>query len=338
MLTPLNLNSLKTIIDASPKATLLTDREGNVLCVNSAARELLGVSDAPGTLNDLFESREQLRAALQSVLRCCGTVPLLVRQSEDSKPLHMQLQPLTSEQTNHASHLLVTLQTRTAASEKMRSLRQRLDDETAERRRLLRQNSRLRQTVEESIPRLKALAQTDELTGVFNRRYFDTQYAREWRRAVRQESELSLIYLDIDHFKAYNDGYGHPQGDECLKRICRALEKAVAREFDSICRIGGEEFAVLMPMTPAKGAIDNAQRLLRGVRRLCLAHPREDWPFVTISIGVGTCRPRPTDDPDAFVESVDKALYRAKQSGRDRLAGIPGMPVLSDIHQGTAGA
>ncbi|MEM9057756.1 MAG: diguanylate cyclase [Pseudomonadota bacterium] len=330
-MTHLNLTTIETIINASPKATLLIDAAGGVLCINDAARALLHLSRMPLTLPELFEAREALKSSLRDVLHNCKPLPLLVRRSDASKPLQMQIQPLINGGTGSASHLLVTLEAHSGDSEKLQRLEERLENETAERRRLLVQNSKLRETVEVTMPRLKALAHTDEMTGLFNRRHFDNQYSREWRRAARQRSHLSLLYVDIDHFKAYNDGFGHPRGDECLKRIAKALGTAIEREFDSICRIGGEEFAVIMPMTTPAGAIENAKRVLREVRHLALPHPLDNWPAVTVSLGVGTCLPAPEDNPSAFVDRVDAALYRAKQTGRDRFVCIPGMPVLFDV-------
>lgn len=331
----MNSKTIETIINASPKATLLTDRKGGILCINTAARALLFVAAVPASLFELFEPAQQLTSSVRNALRSSGSVPVLVHQRGQGTPWRMRLQPLRHEGTDGGAWLLITLQSRTAANEQMLELKRRLGEETAERRRLKEQNNKLRRTVAESIPRLKALAHTDVLTGSFNRRYFDAQYAREWRRSVRQQGTLSLIYIDIDHFKAYNDAYGHPQGDECLKRVARALESALSREFDVVSRIGGEEFAVLLPMTPAAGAIELAQRLLDAVRNENLPHPLADWPVVSISVGVGTCTPTPDDSPADFIRQVDEALYRAKRSGRNRLAALPGMPALGGARLGT---
>jgi two-component system chemotaxis family response regulator WspR len=126
-----------------------------------------------------------------------------------------------------------------------------------------------------------------------------------------------VLYIDVDHFKSYNDAYGHGRGDETLAMIAKVLARNAAREVDRVCRLGGEEFAYLLPATDLRGAFNVADRARRGVEALGLPHPQED--FVSISIGVGTIRPTASDRAKQFLERVDAALYRAKRMGRNRV-------------------
>jgi diguanylate cyclase (GGDEF)-like protein/PAS domain S-box-containing protein len=167
--------------------------------------------------------------------------------------------------------------------------------------------------------RLEAQSFTDYLTGVANRRQFNLTLDKEWARARRSHQPLSLIMLDIDFFKQYNDHYGHVQGDECLRRVGQALSSASGRSSDLIARYGGEEFALLLPDT------DNAaaQRVAEKCRNLIVAqqipHAASSvGPVVTVSLGVGTLTPTMDGSALSLVDDADKLLYLAKQNGRNR--------------------
>lgn len=185
---------------------------------------------------------------------------------------------------------------------------------------------------------LTRLATTDGLTGIANRRRFDEAILREWRRAAREEVPLSLLLLDVDQFKPYNDRYGHQAGDGCLKAIAKAVDICVRRPADLVARYGGEEFAVLLPGTNATDAAILAERVRSAVADLQLPHegnPAHDR-MVTASIGVVTIIPPksstlPESDANIreLVVAADQALYLAKRQGRNRVAisGAPLMPV-----------
>lgn len=164
---------------------------------------------------------------------------------------------------------------------------------------------------------LKRQSNLDGLTGIPNRRAFDEQLGQEWRRGARLGTALSLILLDIDCFKQYNDHYGHLAGDECLRQIGRQLSK-VGRSIDFVGRYGGEEFACLLPHTDSKGAQEVARKLQRAVNGLKIPHETSiAAPYVTISLGVATaipCRKRP---PEKLIALADKMLYEAKGMGRN---------------------
>jgi diguanylate cyclase (GGDEF)-like protein/PAS domain S-box-containing protein len=167
---------------------------------------------------------------------------------------------------------------------------------------------------------LEALSFQDGLTCVANRRRFESTLDVEWASARRSQSPLSVIILDVDHFKQYNDRYGHVQGDECLKSIARALSLIVKRPRDLVARIGGEEFVLLLPETALDAARQVAERFKDAVSALRIPHGASSVsPFVTASMGVGTVQPSGGVEPVRFIEAVDKLLYKAKREGRNRI-------------------
>lgn len=170
----------------------------------------------------------------------------------------------------------------------------------------------------EANEQLERLAATDPLTGVANRRTLMRRLEHEARRTRRSEAPLSLVLLDVDHFKAYNDDFGHPAGDEVLKAVALALKEAL-RETDLVARHGGEEFAAVLPETAEPEALATAERLRQTIQGLVLPHRA-----VTASLGVAT-RGVPVD-VEALVQAADSALYEAKRSGRNRVAGGAATP------------
>lgn len=165
---------------------------------------------------------------------------------------------------------------------------------------------------------LEQLASRDGLTGIANRRCFDETIDLEWTRRRTDSQCLSLLMLDIDHFKAYNDTYGHPAGDRCLQQIANALEQLLLRPNDNVARFGGEEFAVILPGSDAEGAIVVAERILDRVAELAIPHSGEEGGHVTLSIGISTSQTRTDMSLESLISSADKALYKAKQGGRNR--------------------
>ena len=168
---------------------------------------------------------------------------------------------------------------------------------------------------------LRESALLDGLTGVGNRRKFDEDLLRNWRHTLREKEPLSLVMLDVDYFKRYNDHYGHQAGDICLKSVAKAVSETLRRPYDSVARYGGEEFACLLPSTDLRGAISIAQKMQASVRMLRIDHARSDIASVlTVSLGVASAFPKPSDDPYDLIEAADKQLYRAKNSGRARVS------------------
>lgn len=171
---------------------------------------------------------------------------------------------------------------------------------------------------------ISQLALLDSLTSVYNRRYFDRQLNLEWRRLKRIAAPLSLIMCDVDHFKVYNDTYGHQQGDRCLQEIARAIANVLKRSGDIVARYGGEEFAVILPHTDLVGATKVAETIQQAVRDLNIPHANSlTDSIVTISAGIASTIPAAQDRPYLLLEASDLALYQAKESGRNCLAVYP---------------
>lgn len=166
---------------------------------------------------------------------------------------------------------------------------------------------------------LQALSLRDALTGLFNRRHFDKVKEDEFQRALRNQQPLSLLVCDIDQFKDYNDRYGHAQGDDCLRNVANALNASIVRSGDTLARIGGEEFAVLLPATHAAAAVQVAERMRQAVFAQGITHAASSYGRVTISIGLAQMDLANTRSFDALFDLADQALYRAKQAGRNRI-------------------
>ncbi|WP_207063357.1 diguanylate cyclase domain-containing protein [Motiliproteus sp. SC1-56] len=167
---------------------------------------------------------------------------------------------------------------------------------------------------------LASLARLDHLTELPNRREYDRKLEEEWLRASRTGTSLSVILIDIDHFKAYNDHYGHARGDDCLRQVAKAMARTLRRPADLLARYGGEEFVVLLPETLPRGGRKVAQALAEAVRELQLPHAHASCAdHVTVSIGVATGVPKRQGAPRELTEQADAALYRAKKDGRDRI-------------------
>lgn len=188
-----------------------------------------------------------------------------------------------------------------------------------------------RQALESANSKLQELAVLDALTGIHNRRYFDDMLQQEFSRAARTGAVLSLLMIDVDHFKKLNDRYGHPVGDRCLTEIAQALNGPMLRVGDVVARYGGEEFAVLLPGASAAGAFAVAERLRAVIEELGIRN--EDSPtgrFCTVSIGIDTQSPRPGESPKAMLAAADSALYCAKVDGRNRVH-VSGLAIAETV-------
>jgi diguanylate cyclase (GGDEF)-like protein len=179
---------------------------------------------------------------------------------------------------------------------------------------------RRQRKLEQANRRLQVLATQDGLTKLANRRAFDRVLHEEWARAMEHRVSLALIFLDVDHFKHFNDSYGHSDGDCCLQLVARSIARRVRGENDFAARYGGEEFAVILAETLIGDAVKVAKRILKGVRSLAIPHHGiEEREVVTISAGVCSVVPDASASPDDLVEAADRALYQAKEQGRDRV-------------------
>lgn len=190
--------------------------------------------------------------------------------------------------------------------------------------------------LEKSMEQLRWISETDALTDLPNRRKFNETLATEWARATRRGQPLALLMIDIDHFKTYNDHYGHPQGDRCLERVARVLRAAVQRPGDLAARYGGEEFAVILPETDSAGAEQLARKIVDAMQAQRIPHAATSVPgdIVTVSIGVAAYKPlrsgqisgstsskgSGTAQMEQLIKRADAALYEAKHQGRNRAA------------------
>jgi diguanylate cyclase (GGDEF)-like protein len=178
---------------------------------------------------------------------------------------------------------------------------------------------------------LERISRQDGLTGIANRRYFDSYMLGEMQRAARAREPLSMILIDVDFFKLYNDCYGHQAGDECLRQIAAILHKAARRPADLPARYGGEEFAMVLPDTILEGAIDVAKSIQHLVAEAALPHPRSEvGAAVTLSLGIASMRPDQNSLPEHLIEHADAALYQAKHQGRNRFVVYGGAPAGGD--------
>lgn len=184
---------------------------------------------------------------------------------------------------------------------------------------VVRARVRTQLTVKFQADALRELTLTDALTGVANRRAFDERLLAEWRRCARSQMPIALILVDIDHFKNFNDAYGHQAGDACLKKASEAMARAAKRPQDMLARYGGEEFALLLPYEDVSGAETVARRVLEEIAQLAIPHERSSvGPTLTVSMGVASLTPNDRVAPAVLVRAADALLYDAKAGGRNQ--------------------
>ena len=295
------------------QGVLIVDENARILYANDRYRSMRSLPEhvvSPGvSLADMFhyhayggeygpgDPEQQINARLQPVI---DRVPFaLDRQLSDGTYMAVTGSPLPS-----GGYVF----TFTDVTERQLTAL-RLEEQIEERTRSLELANR----------KLAELSVTDGLTGVPNRRHFDTVMASEWARVNRNSSSLALLMLDVDWFKAYNDEYGHLAGDQCLRDIAGVLKERVRRPGDTLARYGGEEFAIILADTDADGAQTLAQSLCEAVSERGIVHECSPWGVVTVSIGVGVQVASRYDTPHAWIRAADAALYRAKTSGRNRV-------------------
>lgn len=302
--------SLESLFSSMPVALALMDREGRHVALNQALASISGNQAAELLGRRVAELDPQSGRNIEENFRTFdagGVVPdHEIRIGE--RTFHVAVQAVR-DTSGYAFGLLAALTDISANKETERKL--------AEANQLLELHARL-----------------DHLTGIWNRRHFDDLILGEVRRSRREGLPLSLMLFDVDHFKGYNDCYGHSAGDECLRAIARAARDTLRRPSDKVCRYGGEEFAVVLPGTEADGALRLAEDLRSAVEGLGMEHVRNVCGCVTISLGLASlegCQAQACtlhDDPDLaaaalcghLVRSADQALYEAKGSGRNRVS------------------
>ncbi|MBM4054199.1 MAG: diguanylate cyclase [Planctomycetes bacterium] len=194
----------------------------------------------------------------------------------------------------------------------------KLKQEVDQRKEVMRQ-------LEESNRKLQLLSYVDGLTGIANRRHFDEMLDKEWRRSLRDKTSLTLLLLDVDFFKKFNDSYGHQAGDECLKQVAKTIHGIVNRPGDLAARYGGEEFAIILTEMNREHAVVFAEKVRESIELLKIPHKHSTVSdHVTCSIGVSVVIPNKNISPGTLIESADKALYNAKLEGRNRIKIVTG--------------
>jgi diguanylate cyclase (GGDEF)-like protein len=187
---------------------------------------------------------------------------------------------------------------------------------------IVRARVRTHLTLKSQADTLASLSVIDELTGMPNRRHFNQRMEEEWRRATRTSSPVTLVMMDVDHFKQYNDNYGHGAGDECLRCVAQALGSVIHRTADMVARYGGEEFAAILPATDEAQGMQIAERFRQAVNALALKHGYSSTnEFITISVGVATCVPQLQEAQHNLLQAADRMLYEAKGRGRNCVVG-----------------
>ena len=298
----------KSILMASPDDITIADLSGNVIMVSEAAHKIFGYD--PGehsgkTVMDFImpEDHERARANIAKMHNENYHGPneyRAIRKDRSCFDIEVNNALIRDRQGNPVRMVLIArdITNRKKAEQQIQELIHELEIE----RDLAQRNSL-----------------TDSLTGLSNRRLFDDALQVEFLRHKRSGSPLSLIMLDVDHFKKYNYHFGHLGGDDCLRQIARALKAVVERGPDIVTRYGGEEFVVILPDTNRQGAEVLADRICESVRRLALPHPESDASeFVTISLGIATAEDHALNDGAQLVAFADQALFQAKKNGRNR--------------------
>lgn len=201
---------------------------------------------------------------------------------------------------------------------RIQALKQQLQKQNQQLQQQTLELKHAKESAESAYQEIQRLANLDSLTQVANRRRFDEHLSGEWRRLMREQAPLSLILCDIDYFKRYNDYYGHQAGDACLQKIAQAMEHAVKRPADLVARYGGEEFAIVLPNTDTEGAVKIAEQIWFKIKMLKLPHAKSDVSTcVTLSLGISSQVPHPESQVESLIASADRALYAAKQRGRN---------------------
>jgi two-component system cell cycle response regulator len=266
---------------------------------------------------DLFQvieniDQEQLSPDLVKALQICGVKSKLIVPIVTSVNIH----PHLVDQSERPWGLLVFHQCHYQRNWSQVEID--LVKQVADQLAIALQQSELYQQLLKANAELEMIATTDALTGVANRRGFDQYLTRTWNQLAREQQPISIVLCDIDHFKQYNDTYGHPAGDECLSQVASALRSQLKRAGDLVARYGGEEFVIVLPNTDAIGAIQIVESLLKEIENLKIPHIANlVADHVTISFGISSMVTSPHQHPQLAIDQADQALYHVKQNGRN---------------------
>lgn len=300
----------RSILNASPDDITITDLEGKVLMTSPAANQMFGYkADFDGFIGmdllDFIVAEDQERAKIN-----------MLKMFKEKDRIPNEYKAIRRDKTVFDIEVNSGfIYTKNGLPDKMvfivRDITERKQNEL-QIRKLIEQLE-----IEKNTAQMNSI--TDGLTGLANRRYFDEVLKTEFFRLRRSKSKLSLIMLDIDYFKKYNDTYGHLSGDECLRNIARALKTIVVRAPDVVARFGGEEFIVILPETDESGAKALGERIRKEIEGLEIPHSESDISkYVTVSVGIVTVHPVDVVSPEEALKMVDEALYSSKKGGRNR--------------------
>ena len=304
----MNHQCLQEAIDALPLGVAVYDQHDRLLQFNTKAREQAPYREGGALVGQTYEALIRRALARGAIPDALGREDEWLRErlagrGQLDRPL---LRPLADGRWMHLYEISTPSGCLVMA---------RLD---------VTELVRKSEALERSNQLLEQLSVTDALTGLANRRQFDQHLYREWQRSMRNRQALSLLLVDIDHFKRYNDHYGHLAGDACLRQVAGILYDCAQRSGELVARYGGEEFALLLPATDSTAAMTVAQRCMNELARARIAHadsPTADC--LTVSIGVATVVAGPDLVPESLVRSADEALYQVKSSGRAQYSVAP---------------
>lgn len=292
----------RNLFENTGTATILVEKNLRISMANSKFEELTGFSKKE-ILNNKRVTEFIEKRSLFRIRR------FHARIKKQNLPLPNEYECLIRDRTKNIRHVIMTVYTQPGQDNSIVSF----FDITARKK--------AEEQLQAAHERLKVMAISDELTGLANRRHFNDCFMREWNRSMRELTPLSLILIDVDCFKAYNDTYGHQAGDRCLKEIASKIKHKSRRAIDVTARYGGEEFAVIMPNTDLAGALTVAESMRVGIEKSRMIHASSQAaPFVTLSLGVAAIAHFSDTDSEQLIKKADQALYEAKRKGRNRTA------------------
>jgi len=312
----------RSILDNALDGIININKYGNIQSINKAALSMFGYEahELLGrnvnilmvtSLRDVHDSYIQtITNNRKAKTKALGTVREVegLRKDGSSFPIEIALSRIVVDEEMYFTGIVRDLTERKRSARAMEEYREHLEDQVAKRTQELTLANK----------KLEKLANLDGLTGIANRRVFDDDLRKEWRRAKRQKTVMSLLMCDVDFFKNYNDSYGHLAGDECLRKVASTMQNLFQRAGDLVTRYGGEEFAIILPGVPYRGITKVAEQLRLAITQLGIKHLRPDGSsIVTISIGGVTVQPDVEISEQDIVDQADKALYQAKQNGRN---------------------
>jgi len=341
---PLYFTKIFRQMDLGKGATIsIQDMDGNVLARQMGDEFSAGMNIAGANLYKHLRQSERgfysTASAIDNVRRFISyfrmpeyPIVLVISEQETEvlKPFYQRRSEYYGSATVESLFLLGACWLLILLEKRLREVNENLDRKVKERtkeldaanEKLTEQNSELEAMngeLEALNEELHRLTLVDGLTGIANRRYFDEYLEREWRTGLRQQKPLSLIMADIDFFKLYNDTYGHQSGDDCLRDVASVLDKSIKRVTDFAARYGGEEFTIVLPDTELDGAMFVAEKIRKRVEDLQIPNSETPGRCVTISLGVASMLPSMGVSPSSLIALADKAMYQAKNSGRNRV-------------------